>query len=156
MKDSAQKDFWNIVFSILFVFFVYLLVWVLYVVHGALPTSINIFDLVLVILASFRLVRLFVYDKITKFLHNFFLHTKDGKERTSGPLYTLYELITCPWCFGVWVSATVTFFYFLTPLAWLPILILAVSSVASFLQLLSNMIGWAAENGKIQAQKNSL
>jgi hypothetical protein len=47
----------------------------------------------------------------------------------------------------------VVFFYFLTPLAWLPIFILAVSGVASFLQLVANMVGWTAENGKIQASK---
>ncbi len=38
---------------------------------------------------------------------------------------------------------------------WLLILILAISGVASLLQLIANQIGWSAENGKIQASKDN-
>ena len=134
-------------------------------VRGVAPTSIPLFDLLLIILAAFRLTRLFVYDKITRFLRDALYHAKEvyteegvtyfgTKERTTGPLRTAYDLLTCPWCFSVWASVILVFFYFLSPLAWLPILILAISGVASLVQLIANMIGWAAENGKIQASKH--
>jgi hypothetical protein len=164
MQHNDDQNFWNIVYSIFFLVFFLILLKILFIVRGSLPTSIPIFDLVLIILATFRLTRLFVYDKITRFLRDLFFHanemyTEEGvtyfakKERMHGPLRTVYELLTCPWCFSVWAATIVVFFYFLTPFAWLPILILAVSGVASFAQLVSNSVGWLAENGKIKASK---
>ena len=163
-NNTNDQNFWNIVFSILFLAVCVGLIKILIIVHGSIPTAISPFDLSLIILATFRITRLFVYDKITRFLRDFFFHaneeyTEQGvtyftkKERTNGPLRTVYELLTCPWCFSVWSAIVVVFFYFLTPYAWLPILILAVSGVASLLQITANMIGWSAENGKIRATK---
>ena len=163
-NKKDDQDFWNIFYSILFALFSWGLFKILIIVRGSLPTSISFFDLSLVVLATFRLTRLFVYDKITRFLRDMFFlsnesYTEQGvtyfpkKERTNGPLRTIYELLTCPWCFSIWAGLMVIFFYFLTPLAWLPILILAISGVASFFQIFANMIGWIAENGKLRAQK---
>lgn len=164
--DTKKDDqnFWNIVFSCFFIVFCFGLLKIVFSVRGSIPTTISLFDLSLITLATFRLTRLFVYDKITRFLRDAFFHsnevyTEQGvtyfskKERTHGPLRTIYELLTCPWCFSIWAAIVVIFFYFLTPLAWLPILVLAVSGLASFLQIIANMVGWAAENGKIKASK---
>jgi hypothetical protein len=164
MQQQDDQNFWNIIYSIFFVAFCFILFRILLAVNGGIPTSIAPFDLSLIILATFRLTRLFVYDKITRFLRDLFFHanesyTEEGvtyfakKERMHGPLRTVYELLTCPWCFSVWAATVVVFFYFLTPYAWLPILILAISGVASLFQLVANMIGWAAENGKIKATR---
>jgi hypothetical protein len=77
-------------------------------------------------------------------------------ERTGGPLRTAYELLICPWCFSIWAALFVTYAYFLrTPLFWLPIFILAVSGVATALQILVNMLGWTAENRKLEAGQKS-
>lgn len=163
-EHKDDQNFWNSIYSIFFAVFCFLLFTVLVAVNGRIPTSISFFDLTLIILATFRLTRLFVYDKITRFLRDLFFHahenyTEEGvtyfakKERMHGPLRTAYELLTCPWCFSVWAAVVVVFFYFLSPYAWLPILVLAISGVASLLQLVANMIGWAAENGKIKASK---
>jgi hypothetical protein len=166
MKNKIDdQDLWNILYSVLFLFFCIILIKILISVRGSLPTSIGFFDAGLIVLATFRLTRLFVYDKITRFIRDFFFlaqesYTEEGvtyfakKERMHGPLRTAYELLTCPWCFSVWAATIIIFFYFLTPLAWLPIFILAVSGVASITQISSNAIGWAAENGKIKAAKS--
>lgn len=153
-------------FSLFFLAFAVGLGFILISVHSELPTYIPLADFILIVLATFRLTRLFVYDKITRFLRDFFFHaheeyTEEGvtyfakKERMHGPLRTVYELLTCPWCFSVWASVVVVFFYFLTPNAWIPILILAISGVATLIQLISNAIGWVAENGKIKATKGN-
>ena len=164
-SHKDDQNFWNIIYSIFFIAFCLLLGKILIQTRGSLPTYISTFDLTLIILATFRLTRLFVYDKITRFLRDLFFHvnetyTAEGvtyfekKERMHGPLRTVYELLTCPWCLSIWAAVVIVFFYFLSPLAWLPILVLAVSGVASFVQLLANTVGWAAENGKIQATKD--
>lgn len=169
MENTGKNDqnFWNIIYSLFFIAIATAMVWSLYRVHGALPTSIPLFDLSIIALATLRLTRLFVYDKITRFLRDMFQHheeeyTEQGvtyfkkTERTHGPLRTAYELLICPWCFSMWAGVFVTYAYFLNrDLFWLPILMLAVSSVATAFQLLLNMIGWIAESKKLDAREKS-
>lgn len=113
-------------------------------------------DFVLMTLATWRLTRLFVYDNITKFIREQFWDVvKVGKGYTLekpkvGPRRTLADLLTCPWCISVWAAAVVIFFYLVTPYATYPIMLLALSSVATFLQLLSNLVGHKAEQAKGQ------
>lgn len=161
--QKDDQNFWNILYSIFFIIVAILMARSLYVVKGQLPTSIPLFDLALIILATLRLTRLFVYDKITRFLRDMFQHVEEEYtqedvtyfikvERTNGPLRTAYELLICPWCFAIWAALFVTYAYFLrTDLFWFPILILAVSGLASSLQSFVNMIGWTAENRKLEA-----
>ena len=164
MKDD--QNLWNIVYSLFFVLVAYALLRTLYVANGGLPTSIGVFDSIILALATFRLTRLFVYDKITRFLRDLFQHTDEEytqegvtyfrkTERTNGPLRTAYELLICPWCFSIWAALFVSFFYYLTPLAWLPIFIIALSGVATAIQIVVNMIGWTAENRKLEANSRS-
>ena len=123
------------------------------------PFAANYFDLLLITLASFRLIRLVVYDKIFAFFREQFWNATEVNgelvltKPARGPRRTLAELLLCPWCFGVWASATVSFFYFLTPYAFYPTLFMAIAAVASLLQLLANLIGWSAENAKNNAEK---
>ena len=156
MKND--QHFWNFFFSLIFVGLVaggLFLLWK----EWKLPVAIEVFDFFLVVLASFRLTRLFVYDKITQFVRDFFMETSvvDGVEvrgkYARGPLRTLSDLLDCPWCTGVWVALPVLFFYFYTPFAWFPILLLAVTGLATFIQISSNAIGWTAENLKNAATK---
>lgn len=121
--------------------------------------DLTFFDLTLISLASFRLIRLFVYDAMTKFLREQFYDakvTKTGKvtlyKPLKGPRRTLCDLMNCPWCFGVWATSMVVFLYLLTPAAFVPVLILAISAVATWLQLFTNMIGWKAEQLKREVE----
>jgi hypothetical protein len=164
-KDD--QNFWNIVFSLFFLLVATCMLWSLHTLRGSLPTSIGLFDAALLILATFRLTRLFVYDKITRFLRDAFFHreeeyTQEGvtyyrkAERTYGPMRTAYELLICPWCFSIWAALFVAYAYFLDKnIFWLPILILAISGVATAIQVLVNMTGWEAENKKLEANKRS-
>jgi len=131
--------------------------------HALLPVSIHPFDFVLLALATFRLTRLFVYDSVMAWLRNLFMDvvvvvTELGEttlileKPASGFRRTMADLLACPWCVAMWSALSVSFVFFLTPLAWFPIFILALAAVASFTQLLANMIGWAAEYLKQKAK----
>jgi len=101
-------------------------------------------DLFLIALATYRLIRLFTYDVITKFIRDWFVGA-----RKDSFLDTLGVLINCAWCTGFWFSFIVVFSYFATPYAWPVIIILAVAGAASFFMTFSNLIGWMAEDKKL-------
>lgn len=73
------------------------------------------FDFLLLFLASFRLTRLIVFDKITQFIRNPFHHVleetdADGNVVTyieikgTGLRYWVGELLSCFWCTGIWCT----------------------------------------------------
>jgi len=64
-------------------------------------------------------------------------------------LGTMGALLNCPWCTGLWFSFLVVFFAYATPVAWPIILILALAALATFIQIIANLIGWHAEGKKI-------
>lgn len=165
--ENKGQNLWYIAYSVFFIAVAALMIRSIYSVHGSLPVSISLFDLSIVVLATLRLTRLFVYDKITYFIRDMLQHaeeeyTEEGVTyfrkvtRKEGAARTAYELVTCPWCFSIWAGLFVTYSYFLDrDLFWLPIFILAVSGAASILQVFTNMIGWVAENKKLEARDRS-
>ena len=138
--------FWYVLLSLFFIALMALgYLWL--AANGRLAVWIPLADFFLIALAVQRLVRLFTYDAITAFVRNWF--TGEDPESFLG---TLGALLHCPWCTGLWFSFVVVFFYFATPVAWYAILVLALSSVATLLQLSANLIGWSAELKKREAQ----
>jgi hypothetical protein len=119
--------------------------------HGKLAGFVPVGDFILMTFAVQRLTRLFTYDAITAFVRDWFV----GADPRSffGALGTL---INCPWCTGLWFALVVVFFYFATPvIAWYAILVLALSSLATMLQLLANLLGWSAQARKQQCEAGS-
>jgi hypothetical protein len=160
-KEITRRDqvWWSILFSLIYVAVFILGVALLVSLRGDLPRSIPLFDLMLIILASFRLTRLFVYDRIMQFFRDWFLDKETYVDERgavmvrryppiTGPRRTINDLLSCPWCFGMWAGLIIPFFYFLSPLAWFFILVLAISGAGTFLMLLSNLVGWNAEYKK--------
>lgn len=153
MRISDQY-IWNFLFSL---FFVSLVVSGMVILEssGQRPLAEpTLMEFLILTLATLRMTRLFVYDKITAFFREQFydvveLKTKRYLEKpTRGPRRTMADLLSCVWCFGLWAGATITFFYYLTPYAYFPILFFAVAGAGSLLQLLGNVIGWKAEQMK--------
>ncbi|MDB5236931.1 MAG: sporulation protein [Parcubacteria group bacterium] len=133
---------WNTLLSLFFAALMALGIWWLFVNHRFFyPLPLQ--DLFLMSLAIFRLIRLFTYDVITKFIRDWFADAREG----TFP-HTLGTLLNCPWCTGLWFSFLVVFSYYATPFAWPVILILAVAGIASFLMTFSNLVGWMAEERK--------
>lgn len=155
MMRITDQYFWNIIFSCIFVLFV--AIGTILVTRFGLYSVFRLspFDLAIIILASQRLVRLFVYDNVMKWFREQFydVRTRRGGKVTLhkpaiGPRRTVIDLLSCPWCFGMWATATVSFFYIVTPYAYYPILILALSSVVSIIQVITNWVGHNSENAK--------
>lgn len=152
----TDQYFWNFVFSVFFLILVIMGAIILETESRIVLDELSTVDFVLMTLATWRLTRLFVYDNITKFIREQFWDVvKVGKGYTLekpkvGPRRTLADLLTCPWCISVWAAAVVIFFYLVTPYATYPIMLLALSAVATFLQLLSNLVGHKAEQAKGQ------
>jgi hypothetical protein len=144
---------WNIVLAILYPILLAGALAFFVSFSGEVPQKISLFDFVLLSLATFRLIRLLVYDRIMQFVRDrFFQEPVSRKCPKSGLKASIGHLFGCPWCMGVWAGLFSAFFYYLTPLAWFPVLVLAVSGIASFVQVLANMIGWKSENSKTIAQ----
>jgi hypothetical protein len=106
----------------------------------------NWLGLCLLVMASFRLTRLIVYDKITEFLrepfHNYVEETlEDGSAETfieikgTGLRYWIGELLSCHWCTGIWSAAFLYGTYMAIPQLAFPIInILAIAGLASLIQ----------------------
>jgi hypothetical protein len=154
----TDQYFWNLVFSVFFLGFIFMGTIILGGEAYKPFATLSVVDYVLMTLATFRLVRLFLYDKITAFFREQFYDVVESKSGITlekparGPRRTLADLLSCPWCFGMWAAGTVTFFYLLTPYAFYIVLMLAIGAVGSFLQLLANLIGWKAEQTKADVE----
>jgi hypothetical protein len=110
--------------------------------------TIDFFDFIILALASFRLTRLFVFDKITEFIRNpFFEEMEDVNELGTVEVYYvpkgtpvkkfIGELLSCYWCTGVWISAAVVGGYFFLPVIFVPIiLVFAVAGLGAIVEAL--------------------
>lgn len=113
---------------------------------------LNWLDLFLLILASFRLSRLIVFDTITEFIrkpfHEIVVETLPDGTTTSylqikgtGIRSFFGELLSCYWCMGFWCSLLIVIGYLMFPFFAYPlIIILAVAGAASFLETLLEKI----------------
>lgn len=140
---NVKEKLWNILFSILFLI-------LLIVLFPKFPINelmeIKILELILIVIATQRLIRLIVYDRIMVFFRDFFPKNKDSF------CDCVHSLISCPWCFGVWAALIILSLYFLTNYGKIIVLLLAISSLASILQISINFIGWSAELKKQKSQ----
>jgi hypothetical protein len=108
--------------------------------------EITFLNLLILALASFRLTRLIVFDKISEFIRVPFFDEME-EENEDGVIEVYYipkktgvkrffgELLSCYWCTGIWVST-----FIVVADKWCPtyaspiILILAVAGMASTLE----------------------
>ena len=159
MIRITDQYFWNFVFTVFFALLIFLGVIILETEAHLEPSELEPIDFILMTLATWRLIRLFVYDAITKWFREQFWDVKLVRKKLvlekpmTGPRRTLADLFSCPWCIGAWAGACVVFFYLLTPYAFFPVVLLGLSAVATFLQILTNMIGHRAEQLKRENEK---
>ena len=159
MQTPALKDDQNrryaitiIIFSLLVLLAIFLFWWV----KGKIPETIAPWDFLLLTLACFRLIRLFTYDQIMRVVRDWFVNIKEihddyGKilivreKPLMGGKRSLSDLLSCPWCMGIWVSYFTVLLYFAFPPLRYFVLILALAGASSALQVIMNGIGAKAE-----------
>lgn len=139
---EKRIDWWNLIFIFIFVGLTYC-AYRLVLGAGNVPQSVPLIDAVLMAFATFRLTRLATYDAITEWFRNFFA---DARPHTL--FGTIKTLVNCPWCVGLWFALIVATAYFVWPLSWFFIFVLALGGVATLVQLLANLLGWSAEYKK--------
>jgi hypothetical protein len=151
MIRITDQYFWNFVFLVFYVVLLVMAVIILETESRFLEMDLQLIDYILMTLATWRLIRLFAYDIITRFFREQFWDLKKvGRgfelvKPATGPRRTIADLLGCPACLGVWMGSTVVFFYLLTPYAFIPVVILAISVVAQFLQNLGTLVGNTSE-----------
>ena len=142
--NDRKHNAWN--FSSVFFFFVLLAgTGYLFQKRGIDITEMTLKESIVIVLAIYRLTRIIVFEQIFKFLRNSLKQHKD--------LYligTIYSIVTCPWCTGVWVSWMILVFYYIIPYGDLMTYVLALAGVASVIILYSNLTHmWAEKKQRI-------
>ena len=149
--NERKNQVWNF-WSAFFFFGMIVLVGYLLEKKGVDIEDITLKEAIIIILASYRMTRILVFEKIFKYLRDILKKRED--------LYvlgTISSIITCPWCAGVWVTLTIIVFYYLVPYGVLLAYVLALAGLASIVILYSNMIHMRTERKQRihQKQKNS-
>ena len=138
-RNERKHQAWN--FWSAFVFFgLVVLFGYLFEKKGIKIEDITVKEAIVIILASYRMTRILVFEKIFKYFRDSLKRRED--------LYligTLSSIITCPWCAGVWVTLVIIIFYYLVPYGILLDYVLALSGLASLMILYSNMMQMRAD-----------
>ena len=158
MIRVSQQYIWSVVFSVFFLILVIMGAIILDTEARIAWVDLTTVDYLIMLLASWRLTRLFVYDNITRFVREQFKDVvKVGRgyrleTPKTGPRRLLSELFDCPWCTSIWTSTVVVFLYLLTEFAVFPFVLLGMSAIVSFLQIGTNLLGHSAERAKQQSE----
>jgi len=145
--NERKHQAWN--FWSAFVFFgLVVLVGYLLEKKGVDIKEITLKETIVIILASYRMTRILVFEKIFKYFRDVLKRRED--------LYligSVSSIITCPWCAGVWVTLTIIVFYYLVPFGDLLVYVLALAGIASIVILYSNMLHMRTERKQRIHQK---
>lgn len=148
MHNERKHQAWN--FWSAFVFFgLVALVGVLLQRKQVEIKEIAFRDAVVLVLATYRLTRILVFEKIFKYLRDFMKRRQDYYV-----IGTIGSIITCPWCAGVWVTLFTILFYYVVPYGDLLVYVLALAGVASLFILVSNMMHMWTESMQGNHRRN--
>ncbi|MEC2210081.1 DUF1360 domain-containing protein [Bacillus paralicheniformis] len=103
----------------------------------------------MLILASYRLTHLIVFDKITEFIRKPFMKKKQtvdeqGQVETKKvPKSNFGYLLNCYWCAGIWCALIIAVGYLIVPKTIFPLILIL--SVAGGQAILETLVGVATK-----------
>lgn len=147
MKQTNTEKIWNVVSMFVYVLLLIALGTLLNA-RGIGVDSISVFELLLICIATYRMTRLMVYDRIFKLFRDI-----SRSFENSGFGASVKTILTCPWCAGVWISLFNVAIFFLVPFGHLFIYIMAIAGVATFLQLGVNIMGMFADEKQMDVRE---
>lgn len=139
-RTNPDLQFWNSIALGLFVVLAALALWL--IARFGSDISIELLDLAILVLATFRLAHLFTNDKIFDFVRAL-VFVRRGSRLTKaerGWRRVACELIECLWCAGLWSALIVVTIYFLGAWGFFVDLVLAVAGAGALLQLFGRAI----------------
>ena len=139
MDLFTREKIWNVISILVFAGFVVVLGYTLGKCNIDVK-NITVWNWVIIVLATFRLTRMILYDRIFKFLRDII---KPFSRK--GIIVSLRSLFTCPWCAGVWVAMIVFALDQLIPYGELLVYLLAIAAVATSIQLITGLLSLEIE-----------
>lgn len=130
LREKAINFLSVIVYLIIFIASIFL-----YEYKNLAIADISIIDAVLLILATYRISRMIVYEKVFSYF-SYLIRVRSG----SSIFNSINNLITCPWCTSVWIALIFFDIYYMVPYGKYLIYLMVISAIASPLILLSNYI----------------
>lgn len=102
-------------------------------------------DLAILVLASFRLTHLIVFDEITTFLREPFFTVsyeidsagqvvRNTHFKGTGLRQWIGKLLSCHWCVGIWSGVAIVAVYVYVPAAYPVLLVLAIAGAAAVIE----------------------
>lgn len=107
--------------------------------------NISWVNLAILVLSSFRLTHMIVFDEITAFLRKPFLTVTYVPDESgqivrqvdikgTGLRYWIGLLLSCHWCVGIWASVVIVALYLYVPIAFPLLLVLAIAGAAAAIE----------------------
>lgn len=150
MIRITDQYFWNFVFGFFFFVLVVLGVIILDTEARMSLAELTMFEVSLLVLATWRLTLLLGSDTALRwFREQFYDVKKAGKSYTFempkvGPRRTFIDVLTNPARSSVWIGASLTFCYLLSDILFYPLLFL---SIAALVVIVNEVVGWLQSQG---------
>lgn len=107
--------------------------------------GMNWFEFIVLILASFRITHLIVFDEIASFIRKPFIDVieRENEEgfkevivevKGKGLRRFIGKLISCYWCTGIWVSLGVVCLFYLYPKSFFLFIVFAIAGAAAAIE----------------------
>jgi len=101
---------------------------------------ITILDLIIITLATFRVIRMLMYEKIFGIIR-YFINSRGEKLFFN----SVGNLVKCPWCTGVWAALFIFDLHYLLPYGIYLNYLLAISGVASVMVVAVNNLNYKSD-----------
>lgn len=147
MKVLVREKIWNVLSIVAFAFLVAVLGRHLDQTDFRLG-DIGIWDWTIMVMATFRLTRMILYDRIFKFLRDWIKPFS-----RYGLILSLRSLFTCPWCAGVWVALIIFVLYQLVPYGDIFVYLLSIAAAGTLVQLVSGMMTLRIEKAEMDIHR---